>query len=177
MRSVNAQLAALAAATFLLHGCAKAPVIEPPPPPPPPVVLDVVVTAQAGLNPDPGGRPSPVVLRIYQLTDAAAFTGADFFALWEHEAETLTASLARRQELVIAPGGRASERLQLEPGVRGVGVAAAFRDIRDARWRSVVDAPAPGTAGQGPTRLEIVLDAKSVTARLAAPPSPAGAAP
>lgn len=163
--------AALAAAALLMQGCAKAPVVEPPPPPPPPVVLELAVTARPDLNPDVAGRPSPVVLRVYQLADATPFTDADFFALWEHEAATLAGSLVRRQELVLAPGDRSSSRLQLEPGVRSVGVAAAFRDIRDARWRGVV---AVGPPGSPAARLEIVLDAASVTARLAAAP-PAGA--
>jgi len=78
---------------FLLAGCAALMACSTPPPKPQPVNLKLNITASADVNPDAQNRPSPVVIRIYQLKDDAAFKGADFFALYDKEEATLAAAL------------------------------------------------------------------------------------
>lgn len=141
-------------------GCAKAPVVEPPPPP---VTVVIEAAASASANPDAGGRASPVSVRTYQLTEDGAFTRAEFFALWEQEAATLAATLVARHEFALVPDGRGAVRFQLDPKVRFVGVAAAFRDFRNARWRAIVavpEQPEPGST----IRLLVSVDGLAVTA-------------
>jgi type VI secretion system protein VasD len=108
----------------------------------PPVPARLNVAARADVNPDEAGRPSPVVLRVYQLKDDAAFRNADFFALFDKEQATLAASLIDRQEFVLAPG---DQRNNLEYPISGeakfLAVAAAYRDIRNADWRVLTPAP------------------------------------
>ena len=72
--------------------CAKAP---PPPKPEPPVTIaappeakvkaSMTVAANAEVNPDVNGRPSPIVVRVFQLRADAAFAGAEFFPLFDDE--------------------------------------------------------------------------------------------
>lgn len=149
-------LAALSAA-----GCAKAPVVEPPPPP---VNVVVEMGATPGVNPDAAGRASPLTVRVFQLTEDGAFSKAEFFALWEQEAATLAATVVGRHETVLAPGGTGEIRFQLDPKIRVVGVAAAYRDFRKARWRTsaaIPEQPAPGST----IRLQVTADSHAVTAQ------------
>lgn len=101
----------------------------------------MTIAASADTNPDAGGRPSPVVVRIYQLKADTAFMGADFFALFDDEMKVLGAELIGRDEFVMAPAERRSVDVNVSPDARFVGVVAAYRDIRNAQWRVAVPAP------------------------------------
>ena len=121
---------------FLLAGCAALMACSTPPPKPQPVNLKLNITASADVNPDAQNRPSPVVIRIYQLKDDAAFKGADFFALYDKEEALLAAALVSRVEFELAPGEKKTVDYSVSPDTRFVGVAAAYRDIRNAQWRA-----------------------------------------
>jgi type VI secretion system protein VasD len=123
----------LLAAALLGSACASHP--------PKPAPARLTVTARADLNPDASGRPSPVVLRIFQLKDDAAFKDADFFALFDKEQATLAASLIDRQEFELAPGDSRTVDFPVSGDAKFLGVLAAFRDIRNADWRALVAAP------------------------------------
>jgi len=112
--------------------------------PPKPDKAKAIVSAAADVNPDATGRPSPVVVRIYQLKEDVAFRNADFFAIYDKESETLGADLLAREEFVLAPGDERKVEFGVQPGARFIGVAAAFRDIRNARWRAIAGAPSKG---------------------------------
>ncbi|MEP7243442.1 MAG: type VI secretion system lipoprotein TssJ [Gammaproteobacteria bacterium] len=68
-------------------------------------------------------------------------SAADFFAIYEHERETLGSSLVSREEYVLQPGERRELWLPMSRDATFVGVIGAFRDIRGARWRTVSQAP------------------------------------
>jgi type VI secretion system protein VasD len=124
---------ALACGALALAACASKP--------PKPAPTHAVLTASADVNPDSTGRPSPVVVRIYQLSGDAQFNDAGFFALYENEQATLGSSLIMRDERTLFPGQQVSLDLALSPETRFLGVAAAYRDVRSARWRAVVGVP------------------------------------
>jgi type VI secretion system protein VasD len=107
----------------------------------PPVRTKTYLQAEGDLNPDPSGRASPVVVRVFELKSDAEFGTADFFALYERERETLGSSLLSRQEYVLKPGAREELWLPVPRGTAYIGVVAAFRDIRSTKWRTVVRAP------------------------------------
>jgi len=100
--------------------------------------------AEGDLNPDPTGRASPVVVRVFELKNDAEFSAADFYALYERERETLGSSLLSRQEYVLKPGERNEIWLPVPRDTTYLGVVAAFRDIRSTKWRTVVRAPHKG---------------------------------
>ncbi len=124
-----------------------------------PVRLDASIEAAKNLNPDPGGRASPVVVRVYQLRSAGNFENADFFSLYDQEAATLGPDLVSRDELELTPGGSQTIAKDLDPATRYIGVLAAFRDLESARWRDVI---AVGDAKSIP--LTIKLEGLGVTA-------------
>ena len=85
----------LLAVVLAVDGCLFSHKPKPPPPPSElkPAKTHLNVAAHGNVNPDDNGRPSPVVLRVYQLKDDAAFKDAEFFALFDKEQATLGASL------------------------------------------------------------------------------------
>src|SRR5262245_37702072 len=92
--------------------CAKAP----PPAALPPITIaappesktkaSMTLAASADTNPDSSGRPSPVVVRVYQLKTDAAFKGAEFFALYDDDQKVLGQELISRDEFVLGPSER-----------------------------------------------------------------------
>jgi type VI secretion system protein VasD len=120
---------AAAALLAALVACKSPP---PPPPPPKPTQLTASIQVSAEVNPSASRRPSPLLLRVYELKSTAGFDGADFMSLFQHEDSALGADLVNREEYVLAPGEtRAFD-------TRFVGVMGAFRDLDRAQWRSVV---------------------------------------
>jgi type VI secretion system protein VasD len=113
-------------------------------PPEASVKAAMTITASQDTNPDASGRPSPVVVRVYQLRADAPFSGADFFALFDDDAAVLGPTLITRDEFVVAPAERRTIEVALSKETRFVGAVAAFRDIRNSQWRFIVPAPQKG---------------------------------
>ncbi len=73
--------------------------------------LDLALSAGERVNPDLNGRPSPVVVRLFELKHPVAFENADFFSLYERPKETLDPDLVTSEELgscVPASGSNSS---------------------------------------------------------------------
>jgi type VI secretion system protein VasD len=122
--------------TGSLAGCgmfAKAP-----PPPPKPGTLTINISASAGVNPNTNNRPSPVVVRVYELKTSAQFESADFLSLYDKDQSVLGADMVAREEIVFAPGDKKAINKPLAADTKFIGVVAAFRDLERARWRALV---------------------------------------
>jgi type VI secretion system protein VasD len=124
--------AAVLAAVPALAACSSAP-----PPPPPPTTIQLTVVGAKALNPDPNGRPSPVMLRLYQLGPSDAFANADFFQVIDQDKATLGPTLLDRQELAVPPDSRQTVTIQPKPDVKTLAIAAAFRAYEEAGWRAM----------------------------------------
>jgi type VI secretion system protein VasD len=112
--------------------------------PPKPTATKATLIVASDANPDSKGRASPIVVRVYQLKEEGAFANAEFFALFDKEQETLGASVVAREEYDLRPGETRQLELKLAPEARFVGAAAAFRDIRNAKWKVITPAPEKG---------------------------------
>ncbi|MEX5729117.1 type VI secretion system protein VasD [Rhodovulum iodosum] len=108
----------------------------------------VTVSAQgaAGMNPGPDGSDRPLTLTVMQLRGAAAFDGADFYAL-QTPAAALGGDLIKTDQIVLAPGGSASRVIGIETGAAVIGVVGGFRDPAGKVFRVKTAAPAKGDAG------------------------------
>jgi type VI secretion system protein VasD len=135
------QIALLIISLATLTACKSAPK------PPKPQIVKLTVQASPDANPDDKKRPSPIVIRIYQLKDDAAFKDAEFFALYEKEQAVLSAALISRAEFEVAPGQQQVIDYQLSPDAKFVGVAAGYHDIRNAGWRAEIGSQDKGLAG------------------------------
>jgi type VI secretion system protein VasD len=112
--------------------------------PPKPDKARMTFVAQPIVNPDAKGRPSPIVVRVYQLKSDDKYTGADFFALFDDDQKVLGADLLGRDEVELAPGESREVQFTVSGDAKFVGVLAAFRDIRNSRWRAIRPAPKKG---------------------------------
>lgn len=115
--------------------------------------LDLTLSASDGLNPDLNGRPSPIVLRLFELKHPVAFEQADFFSVYERAMDILKRDLVAIEEVELRPGERLALKLSVEAGSRYLGIVAAYRDLPQAQWRHLIVL----TAG-GITRVQLNLD-------------------
>jgi type VI secretion system protein VasD len=147
--------AAVAAAAIVLAAgaCKKPPKAPEAAPPPKPVEAHLIIAAGAESNPDASGRPSPIVVRVYQLKGDAAFTGADFFGLFDDEQKALGAEFISRTEVVLAPSEQRTVDVAVSGDTRFLAAIAAFRDIRNAEWRAVVP-----TWREGPRDVNVAVE-------------------
>ncbi len=125
----RALTAASVALALALAGCASAPK---------PTQLAGSVQAAANINPSVSGRPSPLLVRLYELKTPTAFESADFVALFQRDQAELGADLLGREEIMLNPGETRPVGKTLAPETRFIGVFGAFRDLERARWRTVV---------------------------------------
>ena len=117
----------------------------------------MTLAAAADTNPDSSGRPSPVVVRVYQLRTDAGFKGAEFFALYDDDQKVLGQELISRDEFVLAPSERRTIDVSVSRDARFVGALAAFRDIRNSEWRGLVPASPRGGLALTVERARVVL--------------------
>lgn len=112
--------------------------------PPEDVVLKGSVQAVANVNPDSEGRPSPLVIKVFQLKAGDKFASADFFPLFDDAQATLGADLLAVEEIMLAPGDIRPYEGKFDPQTRFIGVIAAYRDINQAQWKTMLEMPEKG---------------------------------
>ncbi|RRV03891.1 type VI secretion system lipoprotein TssJ [Pseudomonas sp. v388] len=100
--------------------------------------------AAAGLNPGADGQPAPVRVRVYELKNTGAFMRADYFALADRAAATLSVDLIDQDEVLVQPGERQIVVRTLDPATRHIGLAVGYREIDRALWRAVLNVPPHG---------------------------------
>src|SRR5262245_16244842 len=139
--------AAMLVVGIALAGCASRP-----------AVIQANIVAGTDVNPDARGRPSPIMVKVFELKSLAAFDTADFFSLFEKDKETLGSELVGRDELTLIPGERKALAREMKPETRYVGVVAAFRDLERATWRAAFSVPPKKT-----TKIIVQLDSRKVS--------------
>ena len=75
------------------------------------------LVAAAGLNPSISGRPSPLTVRLYELSSLTAFDNADFISLYQGDKATLAAEMLARDDIVLAPGETRPYARNLNPAL------------------------------------------------------------
>ena len=105
---------------------------------PKPTRLQGNIVAAVGLNPSVNDRPSPLLIRVYELRSPTAFNQADFMSLYQSDQATLAGDLVVREEMMLQPGETRPFNKQLSPETRFIGVIAVYRNLERATWRAVV---------------------------------------
>lgn len=86
------------------------------------------------VNPDADGRASPVVVRIFKLTDDRRFKRADFLSLYEGADGRLGDNLLAVVTLKeLAPGEVRQEVIRLPDETRAIGIMAEFSQYQSAQ--------------------------------------------
>ncbi|MDR2573370.1 MAG: type VI secretion system lipoprotein TssJ [Desulfovibrio sp.] len=99
--------------------------------------LSLKVASLPNVNPDNSERPSPVLLKVYELRQNIAFTQGDFQSLFEHPVQTLGADLIAADEMVFIPGEARNVIYHPTLSTRYVGILAGFRQMERAKWRFI----------------------------------------
>jgi len=116
-----------------------------PAPPPPPAVVQLSVVAALDINPDASRRPTPVLVRVFQLISPNKFERADFFQMADNEQAALGSDALGKYGIIISPGQTRHLTINMKHDATVLGVAASFRDIDKARWRGDIAVPSTGT--------------------------------
>jgi type VI secretion system protein VasD len=106
-----------------------------------PIRLEMSVKALSAVNTDDRGRPSPIVVRIYELKSDAAFKDADFHTLQTKDKTVLADDAVKRDDLLLRPGEHRTIVRPADPTTTAIGVLAAYRDLPNSIWRAVYAMP------------------------------------
>lgn len=112
-----------------------------------PVPIQYNLFATEDVNPSVSGRPSPVVVRLYELRNSPRFLAADYFSLVQDDRAALGDEFVSRQEYVLRPGETRLIRKNADLTTRFIGVVASYRDIENGVWRALTQIPAPHRSG------------------------------
>lgn len=118
-------------ASALLLGCATQKTTPQAAPRKPPRASVVVrVKAAPDVNPNDRGEPTPVDVRVYQLTDRVAFTEAAFEELWTSATRLGTSALGEPKVLTFEPqpadAAPQAHELKLDPTAQYLGIMALY---------------------------------------------------
>jgi type VI secretion system protein VasD len=135
-RSRTLWVAAAALVSLYVAGCGSKPVAALVGPSKTTLVSTVIVGPNA--NPDGRKRPSPMVVRMYELKSTALFESTDFVSLFEKDQASLGTELLSREEVNLRPNDVKAMNKTLSPDAKFIGVVVAFRELERARWRVFV---------------------------------------
>ena len=142
-----------------LGGCGSEPE-KPEPVEPPPTFIQAKITVSPEVNPDVDGRPSPIVMRLFELKNLGKFVDADFYTLFDNYEAFLGSDLLASNLYHLKPGDTKIVKHAVAPETKFIALAAAYRDLNQAVWRASIPIKIART-----TRLEIILNRLSATIR------------
>lgn len=107
----------------------------------PSVPLTLHFKASAYLNPISDQHSLPVLIRIYQLSDAQAFQDATFNQLWRSARQALGNSFVAENQFSLYP--LSQQRINITPRQRGhyIAVMAVFHNHSTREWRFIQPIP------------------------------------
>ena len=147
----------------LLLGCSSDP--EKPAPEPPQTLIDAQIIASCQVNPDVNGRPSPIVIRLFELKNLGKFEEADFYKLFEDYASLLSSDLLASEQFNLHPGETKMIKHVVSPETKFIAVTAAYRDLNQSVWRNSIAIETAKTS-----QFKIMLDQLGINIMV---PSPA----
>ena len=116
---------------IFLYGCSASPTI-----------INVTLNASPEVNPDLSERPSPIVVRVYELKSLGTFEAADFYNLFDNPEAILGAALVSSVQFHLNPGETQRYNQTTSPETNYIAVTAAYRKLDHAVWRDHIIMPA-----------------------------------
>jgi len=104
--------------------------------PPPPTILVLRLSASPNVNPDSGGVPKPLRVRVLQLASTKALSQADFLAVDADPGKAPGPDRLAAEDLVVTPGQTIPVDSEATPGTRFVGVVGGYFAFDRAQWRA-----------------------------------------
>ncbi|MFM2589848.1 type VI secretion system lipoprotein TssJ [Vibrio sp. TBV020] len=122
-------------AALILVGCSSDPV---------PVVSQytLAVSSDNTMNPSDSNEANPVVVRLYQLTDAQMFKQLPFIDLYTDDVKLLSANLVSKQVLpVVLPDSNVTQTLDINSTTQYVAVLVEFVDYQNSEAKAFSTLP------------------------------------
>jgi type VI secretion system protein VasD len=158
------------AAALSLSGCGLFGTLKPEARPELPVPLEITLGAAERVNPTEAGRPSPIKVKMFELSNDARFLSADYFELMGQDGAPLGEDVLVSEEFILLPGEVRVVRKRAESNSKFLGIVAGYRDLSGSAWRTIAPLPEPYLAGRlwtnnvSPTkRLYVTLGERGVT--------------
>ena len=108
----------------------------------PETIKNVDITIGKNVNPYNVNRASPVILRIYQLSNGQLFNDAPFIELYNNDVKVLANELISKKVLpIFKPNSRHKIALELEKEARYVAVLAEFANFKEGKAKATVKLP------------------------------------
>lgn len=126
------KLPLLVSLVFLFSGCATT---NPEEPPKEYTRIDLVIVAKDDVNPDEKKRPSPILVRIYELKNSATFDAADYFSLHNSDKTAIGADLLVRDEFILRPGEKKTIKRKGRRETAALGILAGYYNLANSTWR------------------------------------------
>jgi len=103
-----------------------------------PTVIQADFSVSDDVNPDMSDRPSPIVLRIYELKSLGNFEAADFYTLLENYESALGTDLVSTEQFHLSPGETQFYNNTTSAETHFVAVIAAFRKLDKSVWKASI---------------------------------------
>ena len=95
---------------------------------------ELTVITSKDVNPDQDGRPSPIVIKVFALTDDRQFKREDFLSLYENPPERLGSDLIDTFTLQeFSPEETRTETVKLTPETQFIGLMAEYAQYDKAK--------------------------------------------
>ena len=123
--------------------------------------LKIELGASENLNSDSAGESYAVLVRFYQLSDPVLFEKASVSSLLRDDVSLLSATLVKKQELMVSPGMVSRLEIPKQNSSEYIGVVAFYRDVASDNQKVLRKV----NSGRVPfsTRLSLDLQANVVT--------------
>lgn len=109
------------------------------------VPYSITLDVAPDVNPDLNRKPSPIVLKVFQLKTASAFESADFFSLQDKPQSVLGADLLGVDRIILRPGDARTLHYRGNVDAGAIGIVAEYRVLEKNRWRMTVPLPRAAT--------------------------------
>jgi len=119
-----------------------------------------LITAADNINPDITGRPSSVVVRVYQLDNRINFENASYEELFASSGNTLGSEFIAVNEYLVDPGSRKEFDVEISENAKFIGVVVGYRSVNMVTWRTVMVVPEKSFFRSG--GLEVLVEKLSV---------------
>jgi len=123
--------------------------------------IDISIRTTKDVNLDAQGNPSPIVVRLYELSTAVEFRKADYAALFNDEQATLGKDLLRRDEYEIKPEQTRIIARKAKENTKYLGLLAAYHNTTNIKWRAVISLNSSGNAD-----MKLLLEKSGITVPL-----------
>ncbi len=100
---------------------------------------NITIITTSDVNPDGLGKPSPIQIKIYELSSRSTFDNLDFDRAFYEAKTMLSDELISDAEYTIQPSDTIEHKIDLQKTANFIAILGGFIDIDNARWKHVYE--------------------------------------